>query len=141
MRLSARGLRLRLTVDLLWIPTRLVCNLRQAPGGTRHHNFMLCVVLAVPACTLASGWHHHFYKTEKSITGRWAHNPIHPAVTTAGVLLCFVEKLTAPAEVLWLMPALRQNMFLLSGRGLFRQDALKFDITARVQRAKWRNIC
>ncbi|HGG7242614.1 TPA: hypothetical protein ACJHCE_005190, partial [Escherichia coli] len=31
-------LRLRLTVDLLWIPTRLVCNLRQAPGGTRHHN-------------------------------------------------------------------------------------------------------
>ncbi|NIZ28800.1 hypothetical protein GSL00_30645 [Escherichia coli] len=51
MRLSARGLRLRLTVDLLWIPTRLVCNLRQAPGGTRHHNFMLCVVLAVPVCT------------------------------------------------------------------------------------------
>ena len=44
MRLSARGLRLRLTVDLLWIPTRLVCNLRQAPGGTRHHNFMLCVI-------------------------------------------------------------------------------------------------
>ena len=44
MRLSARGLRLRLTVDLLWIPTRLVCNLRQAPGGTRHHNFMLCEV-------------------------------------------------------------------------------------------------
>nr|MIA93586.1 hypothetical protein [Escherichia coli] len=78
MRLSARGLRLRLTVDLLWIPTRLVYNLRQAPGGTRHHNFMLCVVLAVPACTLASGWYRPFYKTEKSIIGRRAHNPIHP---------------------------------------------------------------
>lgn len=51
---------------------------RQAPGGTRHHNFMLCVVLAVPACTLASGWYRPFYKTEKSITGRRAHNPIHP---------------------------------------------------------------
>lgn len=68
MRLSARGLRLRLTVDLLWIPTRLVCNLRQAPGGTRHHNFMLCVVLAVPACTLASGWYRPFYKTETTET-------------------------------------------------------------------------
>ncbi|NAQ21158.1 hypothetical protein FZN20_16270, partial [Escherichia coli] len=40
--------------------------------------FMLCVVLAVPACTLASGWYRPFYKTEKSITGRRAHNPIHP---------------------------------------------------------------
>ncbi|EFD7690276.1 hypothetical protein F1L23_15160 [Escherichia coli] len=39
---------------------------------------MLCVVLAVPACTLASGWYRPFYKTEKSITGRRAHNPIHP---------------------------------------------------------------
>ncbi|MEF7236638.1 hypothetical protein U9278_22850, partial [Escherichia coli] len=53
--------------------------------------------LAVPVCTLASGWYRSFYKTEKSITGRRAHNPIHPAVTTVGVLLCFVEKLTAPA--------------------------------------------
>ncbi|EFD7779037.1 hypothetical protein F0292_07785 [Shigella flexneri] len=70
---------MRLTVDLLWIPTRLVCNLRQAPGGTRHHNFMLCVVLAVPVCTIASGWYRPFYKTEKSITGRRAHNPIHPS--------------------------------------------------------------
>ncbi|PIM05833.1 hypothetical protein CT145_26520, partial [Escherichia coli] len=34
--------------------------------------------LAVPVCTLASGWYRSFYKTEKSITGRRAHNPIHP---------------------------------------------------------------
>ncbi|EFA4972390.1 hypothetical protein C2C51_20325 [Escherichia coli] len=39
---------------------------------------MLCVVLAVPVCTLASGWYSPFYKTEKSITGRRAHKPIHP---------------------------------------------------------------
>ncbi|EDS4382247.1 hypothetical protein HIM67_002854 [Escherichia coli] len=34
--------------------------------------------MAVPVCTLASGWYRSFYKTEKSITGRRAHNPIHP---------------------------------------------------------------
>ncbi|EPR0176970.1 hypothetical protein ACUY8D_005271, partial [Escherichia coli] len=50
--------------------------------------------LAVPVCTLASGWYRSFYKTEKSITGRRAHNPIHPGGCTAGVLLCFVEKPT-----------------------------------------------
>ncbi|EGO3967641.1 hypothetical protein IS669_003737 [Escherichia coli] len=34
--------------------------------------------MAVPVCTLASGWYRSFYKTEKGITGRRAHNPIHP---------------------------------------------------------------
>ncbi|EFX5520506.1 TPA: hypothetical protein HMP73_20755, partial [Escherichia coli] len=34
--------------------------------------------MAVPVCTLASGWYRSFYKTEKSITGRRAHNQIHP---------------------------------------------------------------
>lgn len=97
MRLSARGLRLRLTVDLLWIPTRLVCNLRQAPGGTRHHNFMLCVVLAVPVCTLASGWYRPFTKQRRASPDDGLITQSIRAAATAGVLLCFVEKLTAPA--------------------------------------------
>ncbi|ECA3554504.1 hypothetical protein EKG51_04875 [Salmonella enterica subsp. enterica serovar Montevideo] len=47
---------------------------------------MLCVVLAVPACTLASGWYRPFYKTDKGITGRRAHNPIHPGAREVACL-------------------------------------------------------
>ncbi len=64
----------------------LTIRLRQPPPQQSY-------ALAVPVCTfLPAG--NAFYKTEKSITGRRAHNPIHSAVATAGVLPYFVEKPT-----------------------------------------------
>ncbi|MGT8978680.1 hypothetical protein ACVV4F_20605 [Escherichia coli] len=63
-------------------------------GGTRHHNFMLCVVLAVPACTLASGWYRPFTKQRRASPDDGLITQSIRAAVTAGVLLCFVEKLT-----------------------------------------------
>ncbi|UMQ19588.1 hypothetical protein MJ583_05660 [Escherichia coli] len=63
-------------------------------GGTRHHNFMLCVVLAVPVCTLLPAGTTLFTKQRRaSPDDGLLLNPSGRRVT-AGVLLCFVEKLT-----------------------------------------------
>lgn len=54
------------------LESEITASRRSAPVTTT------ATALAVPVCTLASGWYHSFYKIEKSITGRRAHNPIHP---------------------------------------------------------------
>ncbi|EEQ2114620.1 hypothetical protein PSI59_004028 [Escherichia coli] len=63
-------------------------------GGTRHHNFMLCVVLAVPVFSLVLSGTALFTKQRRvSPDDGLITRPILIAVAT-GALLCFVEKLT-----------------------------------------------
>nr|WP_148935650.1 hypothetical protein [Escherichia coli] len=63
-------------------------------GGTRHHNFMLCVVLAVPVFSLVlSGTPFLQNREEYPRDDGLITRPILIAVAT-GALLCFVEKLT-----------------------------------------------
>ncbi|WHO66416.1 hypothetical protein QJQ36_05850 [Escherichia coli] len=63
-------------------------------GGTRHHNFMLCVVLAVLACSLVLSGTVLFTKQRRASPDDGLITQSIRAAATAGVLLCFVEKPT-----------------------------------------------
>ncbi|WGJ39278.1 hypothetical protein P8612_05855 [Escherichia coli] len=67
-------------------------------GGTRHHNFMLCVVLAVPVFSLVLAGTALFTKQRRASPDDGLITQSIRAAATAGVLLCFVEKPTDLAE-------------------------------------------